>query len=387
MIGETAPVPFVTAFVSQELRARDQRQVREALLAVGTEGKLLTALETLTGFEPISEKELKAAEQRPADRTVPTATTAPAGTTSYLTPAVPQGDSWPGWRGQNRDGHSGWLPAHLPSELEIVWQKPLTGPGLAGVAANQRYVVLADRDLNDLSDEFRCYSAAEGELLWTCSYPAPGRLDYGNTPRATPLIDGPRVYLHGAFGDLHCVELATGTILWSKNYALDFGATAELPWGTCGSPLLAGGKLIINPGAPDASLVALDPQTGGTLWQTPGGEPAYGSFVAGELGGVQQVVGHDAKSLGGWDLSTGKQLWKLVPAVQEDFSVPTPVIVDGKLLVTSENNGTRVYEFDATGKIVLLRWRSTRTSPPTRARRSCGQQSLCRVERLVLPRS
>jgi outer membrane protein assembly factor BamB len=187
--------------------------------------------------------------------------------------------------------------------------------------------------------------------LWTFDHPASGQLDYGNSPRATPLIAGDYVYLQGAFGDLHCVEIETGTIVWSKNFELDFGATADLPWGTCGSPLIAEGRLIVNPGAPDASIVALDPLTGETLWQSPGDIPAYGSFVAGKLGGVSQVVGHDASSLGGWDLATGQRLWELLPEHAEDFSVPTPVVVAGKLLVTSENNGTRLFEFDDAGRL------------------------------------
>jgi outer membrane protein assembly factor BamB len=67
---------------------------------------------------------------------------------------------------------------------------------------------------------------------------------------------------------------------------------------------------------------------------------------------VRQVIGYDATTLGGWDVETGRRLWTLVPEEQGDFNVPTPVYGDGKLLVTTENNGTRLYAFDATGRIV-----------------------------------
>jgi hypothetical protein len=36
------------------------------------------------------------------------------------------------------------------------------------------------------------------------------------------------------------------------------------------------------------------------------------------------------------------RLWRLVPAFDGDFNVPTPIAVDGKLLVSTENNGTRL---------------------------------------------
>lgn len=222
---------------------------------------------------------------------------------------------------------------------------------MGGIAATQKYVLIGDRDLMDQNDVLRCYSAVDGEPLWTFSFPAPGYLDYGNTPRATPLIDKDRVYLQGAFGNLYCVALDTGRIVWTKNYKIEFGATAELAWGTCASPLIVDNKLIINPGAPDASIVALDPKDARVLWKTPGDIPAFGSFVAGKLGGVQQVIGHDDESLGGWEVATGKRIWKYIPNIDDDFNVPMPMIYGDKLLVTSENNATRLYQFGDNGII------------------------------------
>ena len=62
-----------------------------------------------------------------------------------------------------------------------------------------------------------------------------------------------------------------------------------------------------------------------------------------------QVIGHDAVSLGGWEPVTGKRLWTLLPEKPNDFNVPTPIALDDKLLVSTENNGTRLYEFDDNG--------------------------------------
>ena len=62
-------------------------------------------------------------------------------------------------------------------------------------------------------------------------------------------------------------------------------------------------------------------------------------------------MGHDAISLGGWDVKTGKRLWKVIPEFTGDFNVPTPLAVNGQLLVTTENNGTRLFAFDTNGII------------------------------------
>ncbi|MCA9068294.1 MAG: PQQ-like beta-propeller repeat protein, partial [Planctomycetaceae bacterium] len=187
--------------------------------------------------------------------------------------------------------------------------------------------------------------------LWTLEYPAEGKLDYGNSPRTTPLILEDRVFLLGAFGDLHCVNIITGEVLWKKNLRKEYNAKAEMPWGYCGSPLLVDGNLIVNPGAESASLVALNPADGKQIWKTPGAANGYGSFIAGRFGGKLQIVGHDTNSLGGWDPKTGKRLWRLEPPEKNDFNVPTPIAVDGKLLVATENNGTRLYRFRDNGLI------------------------------------
>lgn len=243
------------------------------------------------------------------------------------------------------------LPVRLPQQPKILWSALLTGRGLAGIAATERCVIVADRDATDTGDVFRCLDARTGQALWTLAYGTSGHIkDYGNSPRATPLIDQGRVYALGGLGDLHCVTLADGKVVWSRHLARDFGAAVPT-WGYCSSPLAVDGKLIVNPGARAASLVALDLASGKEVWRCPGLPAAYASFIAGTFGGVRQIVGYDEKSLGGWEPATGRRLWTLVPPVSGDFNVPTPIDAGGKLILASENNGTRIYDFDQSGSI------------------------------------
>jgi outer membrane protein assembly factor BamB len=260
--------------------------------------------------------------------------------------------SWPQWRGPTRDGHVSKLPDRLPEKPSIVWRQPLRRGGLGGIAATEKYVVLGDRDVTNKFDEFRCYRATDGEVLWSVQYPADGELDYDNLPRATPLIYDNKAFLLGAFGDLTCAELETGTIVWRTNIIAMFDGEKKLVWGTCSSPLIVDDKLIVNPGGPEASIVALDPKTGDLIWQSPGGRHAYASFIVETLGGVRQIVGYDDTTLGGWDIATGNRLWTLKPKHGSDFNVPTPVTANGKLIVTTENNATRLYSFDNKGHVI-----------------------------------
>lgn len=259
---------------------------------------------------------------------------------------------WSGWRGPDRDGRVPWLPASLAAKPKIVWEKPLADKGLGGVAATRDLVIVSDRELNNTLDVYKCLRASDGEELWSLRHPAPGELDFGSSPRATPLIQGDLVFLFGAFGHLHCVDLKTGESHWQKDIRAEFGVDEKLTWGYCGTPLLVDGKLIVSPGAPLASIVALEARTGKVLWKSPGVAASYGSFNVLTLGGKKQIVGYDHESLGGWDISTGKRLWRLKPPRDNDYNIATPMRFEDKLMVCTENNGTRLYRFDTQGRII-----------------------------------
>ncbi len=257
---------------------------------------------------------------------------------------------WPQWRGKQRDGRVAWLPNQLPTELKFEWQAELPSAGVGGIAVANNRVVIGGRDVLDRMDLFQCFDANTGELVWQHQCQAPGNLDYGNSPRATPLIHDQYVYTQGAFGHVHCIELESGLVLWQKQIAEDFQSPA-LTWGHSGSPIVVANKLILQPGGQRASLVALDIDTGDVLWQTIGSSPSYSSLVAWPAHEPRQVLGYDADSLGAWDIETGKRLWQWRPPNKGDFNVPTPLIDGQQLVLASENNGTRLYELSSDGNM------------------------------------
>jgi outer membrane protein assembly factor BamB/ABC-type phosphate/phosphonate transport system substrate-binding protein len=343
VIGGTTPVPFITAFLSDNIAPETQAAIRERLMSLKSDPELLKRMESRDGFNPVdaprppagvSETPAPSAEDRPG-----------AGTQSDAR------RDWPDWRGVSRDGRVPRLPSQLPKTVKTVWKQPASNGGLAGLSVGDGRVVIAERDLTDQFDYYRCLNADTGEPLWQIAFPASGQLDYGQAPRAAPVLHDGKAYLLGAFGSLRCVNAADGTTVWARDLPRDF--QAKLPtWGMCSTPLLVDGLLIVNPGAPQASLVALDPATGKTRWTTPGAPAAYAAFICGEFGGRRQVVGYDRESLGGWDVKTGQRLWRVVPPTSGDFNVPTPVAVDGGLVVSTENNGTRLYRFDDSGRMI-----------------------------------
>ena len=320
VIGTTAPVPFITVFFSESFAAAKHQSIINSLLAVSKDAQLLESLESRDGFKPLA-RESAAAQD------------------------------WPDWRGPRRDGRVPSLPARLPSMLKTVWSRGTTTGALAGLAVSEGRLLLAERDLADEHDVYRCLDAATGETLWRASFPAHGSLDYGQSPRANPVIHGGMAFLLGAFGELRSVNITNGAVLWTRDLVSEFEATLPT-WGLCSPPLIVDDMLVVNPGARKAALVALDCRTGRTRWTTPGEPAAYSAFICGTFGGMRQIIGYDEKSLGGWDPATGKRRWQLIPPNLGDFNVPTPIALDDALLLATENNGTRLYHFDREGHIL-----------------------------------
>ena len=115
----------------------------------------------------------------------------------------------------------------MPATPNFEWQVDLSSDGIGGIAANKDYVVVGSWAASNAFDVFTCHSLKNGEQIWNIKYVAVGNLDYGNSPRATPLIFKNKVVLQGAFGHVHVVELESGTVVWSKNFVDDFGAEIQ----------------------------------------------------------------------------------------------------------------------------------------------------------------
>jgi outer membrane protein assembly factor BamB len=242
-----------------------------------------------------------------------------------------------------------WLPETLSSPPRYRWTAKVPGEGIGGVAAANGVVVIGCRDASDTRDVFCCLDLQTGHTRWQSSYVARASLDYGNSPRATPLIGADRVWTFGATGRVHCFDIRDGSVIWDKDVAREF-KTPMLTWGLTGSPLLVDDKLVVQPGGTDAGLVALDPSTGDVIWKSAGGLPGHSSPVFATIHGVNQIIGYDQVSLGGWDARDGRRLWGVIPPVRGDFNVPTPLVMGELVFVTTENNGSRLYEFDVHGR-------------------------------------
>jgi len=176
-------------------------------------------------------------------------------------------------------------------------------------------------------------------------------LDYGNSPRATPLIDGGRVYLFGAFGQLTCAELATGKTLWDLNVRAEFDAADEPKWGNLFVAPLGRWQTYHEPRHERGLARRLGPRDRQDAVEV---ARQAGSLRLADGGHVRrQEADRWARRRFARRLGPGDRPPALDPrpGKPNDFNVPTPIPVGNKLLVTTENNGTRLYCFRDDGTI------------------------------------
>ena len=134
--------------------------------------------------------------------------------------------------------------------------------------------------------------AATGRSVWKADFRAtyPPGVDPDTGPRCVPLIHDGAVYVYGAAGDLHGVRLADGKKLWSRPMLRDFNGD-EGYFGAGSSPIVVGGRLLVNVGGRDgAGLVALGLGDGATLWQATDERASYSAPTAVVLDGQPYAV-------------------------------------------------------------------------------------------------
>jgi outer membrane protein assembly factor BamB len=245
---------------------------------------------------------------------------------------------WPQWRGPQRDGVSretGLLQQWPEGGPKLLWQITDIGLGYSTPAVvGERLYLLGNEGMDDefvesldIKDGKRVWLARLGKVGPNQGPPYPGA-------RSTPTVDGERLYALGSDGDLACLETATGKPLWQKNLRSEFGGKPGT-WAYSESPLVDGDVLVCTPGGAEATLVALDKQTGEVIWKSAvadADQAAYASVIVVEAEGVKQYVQFLQKGVVGVDAKTGTFLWRYdATAKGSPANIPTPVAHAGQV--------------------------------------------------------
>jgi outer membrane protein assembly factor BamB len=173
-------------------------------------------------------------------------------------------------------------------------------------------------------------STVDGKVIWTTRVGNVGNPNQNPSypkARSTPTIDGNYLYAFGSDGDIACLEVKTGKIRWTKNVRKEFAGQPG-KWAYAESPLVDGDLVIVTPGGPEATMVALNKKTGAPVWKSaiPNGEPAgYASAIVVQAAGRKQYVQLLSKGMVGVDAKTGQFLWRYADVAKGPAQYFTPV--------------------------------------------------------------
>jgi outer membrane protein assembly factor BamB len=278
-------------------------------------------------------------------------------------------ENWPHWRGPSGTGTSSEtrLPEKWSDEQNIAWRTRLGGSGVSSpVVWGDRVFVISqsgagvfragprlgqggeattgERPLERTGGDPRAVqfvvealNRADGRRLWTRTIAAEGELpsvhDKHNLTSASPVTDGERVYAVFGTGQIAAID-HTGTLVWTRNLAKEFGAW-DINWGNGSSPTLHRGLLILSCYHGGASyLLALDSRTGKQAWKTdrPRGVLSYSTpiVVPGSRG--DEVIVNSSVGVEAYDPATGKPLWHVDEANQ--FPIPVAMHHDGVIYLS-----------------------------------------------------
>ncbi|MFT4587624.1 MAG: outer membrane protein assembly factor BamB [Candidatus Binatia bacterium] len=283
--------------------------------------------------------------------------------------------AWPQWLGPQRDAvwrENGIVKTFPKGGLKPLWRTPVR-PGYSGPAVADGRVFLMDRRLaegarnpdnvfkrgNIPGDErILCLDAGNGTILWEKSYTADYTVSYPKGPRATPTVDGERVYTLGAEGHLHCLNVKDGSTVWSRIFSEDYGARTPT-WGHAAHPLIDGDKLICLVGGEGSAVVAFHKETGKELWRAlTSKDIGYCPPVIYEAAGERQLIIWHTQAVVALNPDTGKVLWEHPWDVRGGGSITIPRKLDDHLFLGTFFNGSLMLKLNSTRPGVEKLWQS-----------------------------
>ncbi len=295
--------------------------------------------------------------------------------------------NWPSFRGLDAAGVAEGYPLpsdwDAPSSRNVKWKTPIPGLGhsspivwggriyvstaVSGLEKPQLKVGLYG-DIEPVQDNsshrwlIYCLDAQSGKVLWEktvyVGVPKIKRHPKSTHANSTLATDGRHlVALFGSEG-LYCFDL-NGKQLWKKDLGvLDsaFYVAPEAQWEFASSPIIEQGMVLVQCDVLNGSFIAaFKTSDGAELWRTTRDDvPTWGTPTVAGTGGARQMIVNGYRHVGGYDVTTGKEVWRLKGG--GDIPAPTPVVAHGMVFITSAHGPTApIYaiRLTATGDVSL----------------------------------
>ncbi len=299
--------------------------------------------------------------------------------------ATRSGDDWPTFLGAGRDARSREVGVRWPAGgPPILWHREI-GDGYSAPTVVRGRLFHFDRH----GDRARLTAlrAETGEELWRSEYEThyEDSFQYSGGPRASPVVDGNRVYVFGVDGRLRCHAVLDGAVLWEHDTQKKYGVVQNF-FGIAATPLVWNDLLIVAIGgsppgqwdihagkvkAGDSGIVAFDKATGRERYRTLGELASYSSPVVRTLDGRATALWLGRSGLWAFDPDTGALLASFPFRADKVYSVnaANPVTVGNEIFVSEayelggallRYRGGEVGAADVGGAEIEVIWRDPR---------------------------
>ncbi len=190
-------------------------------------------------------------------------------------------EDWPQILGPSRDGQAVNHPSiseKWPESAQINWQVGI-GSGYGGAAIVEGKVLVLHRF--GIEEVLEAVELSSGKKVWRATWPATYEpsVNPDNGPRCVPTVVNKRAICYGAAGDLACVDTSNGKLLWLRALRKEYQAEDGY-FGAGSSPLVVGETAVVCLGGQQAGIVAVNINTGKTLWTATNYDASYASPIA-----------------------------------------------------------------------------------------------------------
>jgi len=303
--------------------------------------------------------------------------------------------NWPAFRGVNADGiaKGAATPTIWNAERSenVRWKREIPGLGHSSpiIWGNRLFVTSAvnerktaplkvglygdpgSADDDDVQQwKIFCVNKETGEILWDRTahkgVPKQKRHTKATHANCTMATDGKNLVAFFGSEGLYCYDME-GRQRWQK----DLGTLrispvvyndapdpkgADLEWGFASSPIVYGDRVFVQCDVlTNGFVAAFNLSDGKEIWRTPRDDTATWSTpnISTE-GPRRQLLVNGWKHMGGYDLQTGEEIWRMSGG--GDCPVPTPIVWNGLIFLMSAHGPRKpIYAVrtDAVGDVSL----------------------------------
>ncbi|MBZ0256106.1 PQQ-binding-like beta-propeller repeat protein [bacterium] len=303
---------------------------------------ILSIIFWLTASSPYSlEQRVPGMDNSGASAASERSRTGPAGllTQSDGVPSQLTGE-WPCFRGLNFDNISQetFTPVAKDAGFEELWGVDV-GEGFAGAVVKHGRVYVMDYDRDNKEDALRCLSLDDGKEIWRYTYPVNVKRNHGMS-RTAPYVTDDVVIGLGPKCHVSCLDAKSGEKKWSLDLVYAYG-TEVPPWYAGQNPLVDNGRLILAPSG-SALMVALDIETGETIWETPNPnkwDMTHSSITPMDFNGQRTYIYCASGGVTGVSAEDGRILWETPDWTIRMANVPSPLVIDDSRVFFSGGYG------------------------------------------------